>query len=77
MKNFLSDVRQVAEACFLALIVMVMIGLVTNPVYHQPYTYPSSEKLESQGFKKLPGESTEEHETRGHSVIDFARSIPG
>lgn len=74
MKNFLSDVRQVAEALLFALIAFVTIDYLGAS---KEYTYPSSEKLEQQGFKKLPGETPEEHEQRGRSVIDFARSIPG
>jgi hypothetical protein len=77
MKKVLIALRPWAEGCFIAIMAMAMIDWVTNPTYNQPYVYPTSEKLEAQGFKKLPGESAQEHEKRAASVIDYARSFPG
>ena len=77
MKNFLSAVKFWCQGMCIYIMAYIMIDWATNPIYHQPYVYPSSEKLEAQGFKKLPGESPADHEKRGHSVIDYARSFPG
>lgn len=74
MKKILSGLRPIVEGLFVALVCVVMLDFFVS---NKEFVYPSSQKLEQQGFKKLPGETPQEHEQRGRSVIDFARSIPG